>query len=152
MKEIDLIQKIGSKRRATRSVDLIAKIKMDHLDTNHWVYPIGYGFRDAIDIRYDERVKDKKKYMVWTQGPIISFKEGDFICSGCKCFALQVEFAQPMGWNVEKDLMYLGNVVFKFFKQKAGKFALYSKYECDQVGFLALLINGNLTGFKKMIL
>jgi hypothetical protein len=152
MREIELIKKIGSKRRATRSVDLIVNIKLEHLGTSDWSYPLSYGFRDAIDIQYSERVKDKKKYMVWTQGPIIAFKEGDFIKSVCKCFAVQVEFAQPMGWDVEKDKMYLGNVMFKLFKDKVGKLALDSKYECDQLAFLALLINGKFTDFNKIML
>tara|TARA_R110001583_G_scaffold58417_3_gene174237 strand:+ start:5242 stop:5700 length:459 start_codon:yes stop_codon:yes gene_type:complete len=152
MKEIELIKKVGCKRRATRSLDLIANIKLENLETSHWSYPLSYGFRDALDIQYSVRVKDKKTYMVWTQGPVIAFKEGDLIKSGCKCFVVQVEFAQPMGWDIEKDKMYLGNVMFKLFKDKLGKLTIDSRYECNQLDFLALLINGKFTDLNKVML
>ena len=162
MKEIDLIKKMALSTRAKRSDILIAPIKLDCLDTQNWVFPLCYGFREALDIRYTEKVttikkmidgqevKVKKKYMIWTQGRIIAFKDGDLIINTCGDIAVQVEFAQPMGWDVSKDTMYTGSVMFKLYNIQEGKYLLAARYKCDQLEFLTLLINGSLQGINEI--
>jgi hypothetical protein len=114
------------------------------LNNNSWFFDAPYCFRDALDIKYEERKKDKKPYMVWTQGPRIAFKEGDLIQSRCGHKAVQVRFASPMGWDVAKDEMFEGSVVYTEFMVDGHKFTKQSERSCTQMQFLQLLISGDI--------
>ena len=50
--------------------------------------------------------------MVWTQGPILKFKEGDSLTSKDGKICVQVKFANQMGWDTEKGEMYKGAVIY----------------------------------------
>ncbi len=156
MREIELIEKMTLNKRVKRSERLITPIMLDSLKTECWAFPLSYGFRDALDIRFTEKVttikkvingeevKVQKKHMLWTQGRVIAFKDGDFIINSVRDAAVQVEFAQPMGWDNLKDIMYNGSVIFKLYNIQSGKYFLSGKHECDQLAFLAFLITGEL--------
>lgn len=81
------------------------------LNNDFWIFKVPFAFRNALDIKYEERKKEKKPYMVWTQGPLLNFKEADLIHSHCGSRAVQVQFATPVSWDSEKDEMYQGRVV-----------------------------------------
>jgi hypothetical protein len=80
--------------------------------------------------------------MVWTQGPILSFKNGDSFTAKNESTALQVQFANPMGWDSAKNEMYPGSVVFKEFTVKDNKFTELNQHNCNQMEFLTVLISG----------
>lgn len=128
------------------------------LGTQNWAHPICYAFRDALDIKPTPRIKIKKdphnntvygsdgkpqkvRTTVWTQGHILSFKEGDNIQG------LDVVIdAMPMGWDAPKNEMYLGHVTLGKISQ-LGKGASIIKnptWSGTQIDFLELLITGNV--------
>lgn len=67
------------------------------LNNTNWAYGVPYAFRDALDMEFEQRKKNKKAYMIWTQGPLINFKEGDIIHSQCGKKSVQVHFSMGMG-------------------------------------------------------
>lgn len=113
------------------------------LNNDHWYFNVPYAFRDALDIKYEERKKDKKGYMVWTQGPILKFKMGDNFSAKNSNITLQVQFGDQMGWDRDKNEMYLGSVVFDLFEIINKKYIYKQRYQCNQMEFLELLINGD---------
>lgn len=137
------------KRNAKRSLSLIVdSISYDFdlqkgvIESPDWCFEVPYAFKDALDIKYQQRVKNKKKYYVWTQGGLLSFKEGDTLHSKCGKITLQVQHAQPMGWDVDKDQVYLGSVVYKKYSSEKKEYAV-EEHSCSQVDFLSLIIHNN---------
>lgn len=118
------------------------------LNNDHWAYNVTYAFREALDIKYEKRTKNKTPYMVWTQGPILNFKEGDFIHSRMGFPSVQVKFANIMGWDPEKGEMYLGSVTFDEYETQSGKFIKVAQRNLNQIEFLTLLIDGKKTPYK----
>lgn len=112
------------------------------LNNDHWVFKVPYAFRDALDIKYEERKKDKKAYMVWTQGPILSFKEGDLITSKDDTRSVQVQSAENMKWATFKNEMCEGSVVYEEYQIIDGKYLKSGRVTCSQMSFLELLIYG----------
>lgn len=112
------------------------------LNNELWAFRVSYVFRDALDIKYEERRKDKTPYMVWTQGPILRFKEGDLIYANDNCRAVQVRFASPMGWDAQKEEMYQGSVAYSEYVVSSGNFSKLKEHECTQMQFLELLMLG----------
>jgi hypothetical protein len=112
------------------------------LENGSWAFKVPYAFRDALDIKYEERQKDKMSYMVWTQGPILSFKEGDLIQAKDGNSSVQVRFAERMGWDVSKAEMYEGSVVYAMYDLSGGPYTKLGEHSCTQMQFLELLIFG----------
>jgi hypothetical protein len=131
-----------------RKVPTIPTVKYDvelsvgALDNDDWYFKVPYAFREALDIKYEERKKDKKGYMVWTQGPILSFKDGDSFTDKNGSSALQVKFANPMGWDPDKKQMYQGSIVFDIFEVNGQKYTKINQHSCNQMEFLKILICG----------
>lgn len=119
-----------------------SELNVGTLDNDDWYFRVPYAFREALDIKFEERKKDKKCYMVWTQGPILSFKDGDTFTAKNQKSALQVRFSNPMGWDPEKNQMYQGRVVFDKFDVSGHKHTKLSQYSCTQMDFLKILISG----------
>ncbi|AWG80358.1 hypothetical protein ACIL2W_004249 [Vibrio parahaemolyticus] len=109
------------------------------LNNEHWHFKVGYGFREALDLLFIERVRNKKKVYLWSQGCIISFKEGDLIDSCCGTRAVQVKFASPMGWDEAKNDMYYGSVTYNEMDLVNG---LLKTNTLNQLEFLTMLIEG----------
>lgn len=150
MIEQDMIMNLLNKKRGKRVTDLIVNLTFKGegwLDTDYWAYPIGYGFREALDIKYTERVKNNKKSLIWTQGGFLSFKEGDYISSKNNTTQIQVKFAQRVGWDSDNDVMFLGSVVFDLYKSNKK----VNRFECNQVEFLGFLISGIDKNLKPII-
>lgn len=133
--------------KARRSIELIAPVCVENnksvLNNNHWCYKVHFAFREALDIRIEERKKEKKPYLVWTQGPIISFKEGDLIHSNDGYHSVQVKFAQPMGWDGARHEMYEGVVTYSLYSNSNGKISEVAQESCSQMQFLEILIKGS---------
>lgn len=133
-----------------RKVPTMPQVKYDSelnvgtLDNKGWYFRVPYAFREALDIKFEERKKDKKGYMVWTQGPILSFKDGDTFTAQNEKSALQVKFANPMGWDPEKQEMYQGSIVFEQFSVDGNKYTSISQHSCNQMEFLEILITGEI--------
>lgn len=112
------------------------------LNNESWAFNVEYAFRDALDIKYEERKKNKKAYMVWTQGPLLSFKEGDMINSRDGNRIVQVRFASQMGWDASKNEMYQGSVVYSEYTPSNNTYLKLNEHTCTQMQFLQLLIHG----------
>ncbi|WP_305845317.1 hypothetical protein [Photobacterium leiognathi] len=82
-----------------------------------------------------ERVRNKKKIYRWSQGPIIAFKEGDLIRSRDNKRSVQVRFANPIGWDTDKNDMYYVSVTY--LESNSLETKILSK-----IDFLNLLITG----------
>lgn len=134
--------------KVKRKVPTIPEVKFDSelnvgtLDNNEWYFRVPYAFREALDIKFEERMKDKKGYMIWTQGPILSFKDGDTFAAQNEKSALQVKFSNSMGWDPAKNQMYQGSIVFDRFDVSGYKHTKISQHSCNQMDFLKILISG----------
>jgi hypothetical protein len=112
------------------------------LNNESWVFIVGYSFRDALNIKFEERKKNKNAYMVWTQGPLLSFKEGDMIHSKDGKRIVQVRFADPMGWDAATNEMYQGSVFYSEYMPSDNTYLKLNEHTCTQMQFLQLLIHG----------
>ena len=144
MKELDHLRSMWGPNIQRSTVLIVPFVTYDNsensLNNDSWAFKVPYAFRDALDIRYDERKKDKKPYMVWTQGPCLRFKEGDLIHSRNGDRALQIQFASSMGWDVSNNEMYQGSVDYVEYDSSYTKLG---QRVCSQMEFLELLIRGN---------
>lgn len=105
------------------------------LNNEKWSFDVGYAFREALDLVFMDRTRNKQKVNLWTQGGIIAFKEGDLIYSRCGQRSVQVRYASSMGWDVAKNDMYYGSVTYYESWTSEIKHA-------TQLDFLSMLING----------
>ncbi|MFK3862589.1 hypothetical protein [Pseudoalteromonas rhizosphaerae] len=143
--------KIKRELAAYPSVYYNSVLSQGTLNNEHWYFNVPYTFRDALDIKYEQRIKDKVGSMVWTQGPILKFKMGDNFPAKNTNISLQVQFGDQMGWDRDKNEMYLGSVVFDLFELIDKKYTYKQRYQCNQMEFLELLINGdNLDRLTKL--
>lgn len=152
-KQIKLLKSLWKKRTKRSSKLIVPTVTSStptlsgSLNTDDWAFDVHFAFRDALDISYDERTetKDKKivrRYMLWTQGPIIHFKEGDLIHSMDGKTCVQVKLSNPMGWDQSKDEMYQGIVTFDIFEKSEGKIVPKDSRSTTQMDFLKILISG----------
>ena len=146
MNELDRLRSMWAPK-IKRSIELIVpkityrNMKGD-LHNYHWAFAVGYAFREALDIKYEQRKKDKKPYMVWTQGAIIAFSEGDTIYSKFGTKLVQVKYSNIMGWDLSQDEMYEGSITYSEYEIKNSKYVKVSGHSCTQMQFLELLIYG----------
>lgn len=144
--EFELLETMW-KPRPNRSTELIVpKVTYENnsgnLHNSHWAFNVGFVFRSALGLRYEQRMKNKKPYMVWTQGPIIDFRAGDLLHIKTGEKSVQVNYALPMGWDVETESMYLGVLNYDVFEKNMSGWAKVRTEKSDQMAFLKLLING----------
>jgi hypothetical protein len=147
-------------KRRKRRLELIA----DFTDgfAADWAFAVPKVFRNQLDIRLTERVKDKKSSWVWTQGNRFSFDVGHVFYDTPLAYhlswndalqvlrvALQVQFANPMGYDEqEPDGLYKGAIWFKVYQPNENATALVEvdSLACNQVEFVQFLKNGLLRG------
>lgn len=148
--EIELLKSLWEKNpnRLTKSKTLIvpgiSKTQTGwSLNNEHWAYNVGYCFREALGIRLEERKIKGKPTMEWLQAPIIKFKNGDTFIQHDKSHALQVRFANPMGWEPITSTMNLGSIAYTKFKIVDGYYLKMEDKNVTQLEFLEFLINGN---------
>lgn len=135
--------------RADKSVKLIvSEVSYDqeqqngNLNNEHWAFCVGYAFRDALGLSYDQRKKDKKPYMIWTQNPYIYFKEGDLLTSKCGNYNLQVKMSNAVRRVKESNSIDYGLVDFLIFKKSEGGYRYHAIKTMTQYEFLQTLIYG----------
>ena len=147
MNELKLLRSMWAskvKRKTDLIVPQVTHLGKDHSLNNHiWTFKVAFEFRNALDIKYEERKKEKKPYMIWTQGPFLNFKEADLIHSQDESRALQVQFATPVAWDSEKNEMYQGHVDYIEYIITNQLFTKVNEQVCTQMQFLQLLIKGN---------
>lgn len=145
-------------KRRKRRLELIADFK-DGFAAD-WAFAVPKAFRDQLDIRLTERVKDKKSNWVWTQGNLFAFDVGHVFYDTPLAYhlswndalqvlrvALQVQFANPMGYDKqEPDGLYKGAIWFKVYQPNENATALIEvdSLTCNQVEFVQLLKSGVL--------
>jgi hypothetical protein len=112
------------------------------LNNESWEFKVWFAFRDALDIKFEERKKNKKPYMIWTQGPILSFKEGDTIHSREEKRIVQVRYANQMSWDDTKVEMNQGSVFYSEYTTSNNAIIEIGDQTCTQMQFLQLLIYG----------
>ena len=106
-----------------------------------WAYDVGYCFREALDLSFDKRFKDKKPFYTWTQGFRIYFKEGDLLTSKKGFPTLQVQQGIPMSWDQESKSVDQGQVSYQLFKNiRYGDIAGIETI--NQMEFLNILLFG----------
>jgi hypothetical protein len=131
-------------RRSTELIvpDITYDLNKGSLNNESWYFKVPYAFRDHLDIKYEQRIKDKMAHMVWTQGPILNFRLGDVFHSADGNYSLQVESASPMEWDSDLEEMIPGYVMFKKYTVEGSKHFLKETVNLNQMEFLDLLING----------
>lgn len=154
MKEIELLKsmwptnaertksgEIRKKVRRGRSL-IVPKITEEpySLNNGHWHFKVGYGFREALDIRYESEVVDGQIKSYWSQGAALRFKEGDLIESSSGDVLLKIKFANFMGWDSAKEEMDEGNVTYQYFKRDGDRWTFEHELTVTQMKFLELLI------------
>ena len=112
------------------------------LNNEAWAFSVPYAFRDALDIKYEERKKNKQSYMVWTQGPLLRFRDGDMLHTKDQTRTVQVDTATPISWEKKKGGMYQGSVAYSEYSPASAPYKKLASYSCTQMQFLALLIYG----------
>lgn len=116
------------------------------LNNDSWAFKVTYSFRDALDIKYEERKINKEAYMVWTQGPLLRFKEGDVLHSRDGRRVVQVLSAKQMEWDAAEEKMYQGIVIYLEYAMSGNSLTKLKEHAGTQMQFLQLLINGQDDG------
>lgn len=146
MGELELLKSMWAHKVKRNTKLIVSEVTYDqgkgHLNNDHWHFQVPYAFRDALDLKYEQRMKNKKPYMVWTQGPLLRFKDGDVLTSKCGTKAVQVKYANGMGWDTAVDQMYEGSVVFESFDIKDGSYISSGEKNVTQMQFLNMVIHG----------
>ncbi len=155
MGELELLKSMWASK-VKRKTDLIVPQiicsgGLRSLSNNSWVFSIPFAFRAALDIKHEQRMKNKKAYMVWTQGPFLSFKEGDLIHSQDKLRALQIKEAKPIFWDVVSNEMNQGYLLFDECKLNNDVVFEVKQYTCTQMQFLELIIYGFINNFAEQL-
>lgn len=146
MKEIHLIRSLFGPQ-TKRSLDLIVSSvdsngPSSKFDNEHWYYSVPFAFRDALDIRLSQRIKAGKPTQTWSQGPYISFSEGDVLTSKDGSTCLQVIQASPVSWDATKGSANEGLVTYKKFAVADSRYEEIAVTTCSQIEFLTLLMLG----------
>jgi len=66
-----------------------------------WYMCVPPCFNDALDIKQTERVENKKKTLVWTQGSSFSFKTGDILYDTPKAYQLWSEALEDINLCIQ---------------------------------------------------
>ena len=129
-------------KRSTKLIvpDVTYENMVGSLNNAHWAFKVPYAFREALDIKYEQRIKGKESHKIWTQGPILGFKEGDLLHSKNSTKAVQVQFANPMGWDKQNNEMFQGSVYYTEYKISDSKYTETQRKTSNQMLFLQLLI------------
>ena len=146
MSEFELLKSMWASKVKRKTDLIVPQITysggLGSLNNDYWIFSIPFAFRAALDIKHEQRMKNKKAYMVWTQGPIISFKEGDLIHSQDKSRALQIKEAKAISWDVVNNEMSQGYLLFDEYKLNNAVVIEVKQNKCTQMQFLELLIYG----------
>lgn len=138
-----------------RHTNLIAHFVNGYADG--WFMAVKESYRNALDIKYTERKKDKKSFFEWMQGPYFSFAEGHLFYNTPKAYrkwkvaieaikvACKIVSATPTILDKNKKLVE-GMVVFTIYKPDAKLTSLKAvkDYKLSQTEFVNFLKTGLL--------
>ncbi len=131
-----------------------------------WAFDAKYAFRDGLGLKYETRTSSALKpylltserdtlrkghsFTMWTQGPILYFKQGDSFNSRLDdSLSIQVQYSDTMGWDPSQSKVHEGLVNFNVYRRSdSGSTHLESKRVCTQYEFLNILVNGNYRSAK----
>ncbi len=139
MNELEHLRSMWASKTKRKTQLIVSQVTYDgregSLNNDSWVFKVHFSFRSALDIKYEERKRDKKPYMVWTQGSLLSFKEGDLLHSKDRCRAVRVQFARQMGWDSEKEEMYQGSVDYSDYVVSGNAFSKLNDHSLHKCNF-----------------
>lgn len=153
-------------KRVQRSDTLIANF-VDGFALG-WKMAIPESFKEALDIKLTPRILAKKTKMVWTQGLIYNFHEGDILYDTKLAYnrweealkhlqlCVQIQSASSSGYvpnetmidglsDKKKQLKY-GSLLFKIYRPNKEKTAIEEceEIECTQDNFVIFLQTGRI--------
>lgn len=143
--------------RNTRSTELIADFSDGF--ARGWFFAIRKSCREALDIKFTERVVDGEKKSMWTQGNCYAFRAGEIIYDTPLAYrdswqdarkhirvALQVDQAIPD--TADGKGIVPGYVTFTVLRPDEGhtQFVPSERHTVSQAEFVALLQTGCLQG------
>lgn len=103
-----------------------------------WYMCVPPCFNDALDIKQTDRIVDKKKTLVWTQGSSFNFKEGDSI------------YDTPNAYNVWSEaLKFIGLCIKVRAGLSAGSSEGNASRSAGLVAFTVLTPNQDRTGLVE---
>ena len=140
--------------RRNRLTDLLKDPQENHPEGWHMCVPPC--FNEALDIRRTERVANKKKTLVWTQGSAFSFRVGDTLYDTVEAYRVwsealkhinlcvsvkQASDAAPAGGSGERNP---GRVTFSVLSpdSKRSKVVRRGEHTLTQDEFVKFLIQG----------
>ena len=122
-------------------------------------------FNDALDIKQTERVKNKKKTLVWTQGSSFSFKIGDTLYDTPNAYrvwsealksinlCIQVKTTSSAGSTEGDSGRFPGSVTFTILTPNKDRSKIVERGEhiMTQDDFVRFLISGPPEELKQKI-
>ena len=122
-----------------------------------WVMAVKECYRNELDIKLTERMRDKQPYLEWTQGPYFSFDEGHLFYDTPKAYqkwgqalktikiACKITSATPTTLDKDKNLVE-GVVEFTKYKPDANFTSMVAvqDYKLSQREFVNFLKTGRL--------
>jgi len=121
-----------------------------------WYMCVPSCFNDALDIKRTERVKSRKKRLVWTQGSWFSFKRGDTVYDTPDAYkvwsealksinlCVQIKMASNAGPSDGASERFSGSVAFAILTPNKARSKLVERAEhtISQDDFVRFLIAG----------
>lgn len=146
MRELELLRSMWGQKIRRKLELIVPEVTYSgtegSLNNEFWAFKVPYAFRDALDIKYEERKRNKQSYMVWTQGPLLRFRAGDLMHSKDNSRGVQVNLATPIIWDTKEDAMFEGSVTYLEYSTVVSSYGKVQTKACTQMQFLELLIHG----------
>lgn len=154
IEQIVFLQGLIRSNKVRRSLELIVDDvryvgNRGELDNPEWAYEVPFAFRDALDIRYQERQEHKQSVYRWTQGPYVAFSPGDLLhhrdTGGCvqvlSSVAVRVEPGSGQTGEVQAFRVDAGYVHAQFYQRREGRYFPMQRWSGTQWAFLEGLIS-----------
>ena len=124
--------------------------------TEGWYMCVPSCFNDALDVKQTERIENKKKTLVWTQGPSFCFKTGDTIYDTSNTYQVWAEALKTIGLCVQVKTgagagpteggtgRFVGSVTFAILtpNKDRSKIVERGEHSMSQDDFVRFLISG----------
>jgi len=166
-----LWQPHNAEKKISLGSELILAIKGTNqinfkFNDDNWAYSIPFGIRESLGITYVPRKPRKLKpqhlltpyeeaeqggFGIWQQGPLISFKEGDYFSSKNGKTALQVQFGSRTYWDSELNKPDDGELSLKVFRQEDWKHTEIAELDITQIELLEILKSGLPDSILKLL-
>lgn len=148
--------------RENRLTDLLKEPSAE--TTEGWWMCVPSCFNDALDIKQTERVANKRKALVWTQGSSFHFSAGDVIYDTPEAYKVWSEALKSIGVCVQIKIgssagpieggtgRYPGSVTFAILtpNEERTKIVERAEHSMSQDDFVRFLISGPPEELKKI--